>query len=337
MTNLNQRVVVITGAGRGIGREIAHYLAERGAHLVINDTGTTIEGTSTDTSIAHAVATEITDNGGTAVANTNDITDFTQAANLIDQAVDHYGDLDVVINNAATERNLGLLDLTEADFRSVVDVSLTGTFAVSHHAAVHWRDRHNGIDSPRRNLIHTASGSGLLNPLPTQTNYAAAKAGVAAMTTIHALELARYNVAVNCLSPSMVRTRLTERTPGMPPPVDGAFDPTHPRVCAPIAAYLAGADCALNGQVLSVRGGTVAINQGWTLGQHIHQDGYWTPEELADKLPHLAHRDPHDTLAATLDAALGTGFATGDGSAFQDFINATLDNAAAAHTTSEAP
>ncbi|MFD0556195.1 NAD(P)-dependent dehydrogenase (short-subunit alcohol dehydrogenase family) [Stackebrandtia endophytica] len=333
MVNLHQRVILITGAGRGIGRALAHYLAKHGAHVIVNDIGTAIDGTGIDTSVAHTVATEITANGHTAIADTHDITDFAQAANLIDHAVDAFGDLDVVVNNAATERNLGLLDLTESDFRSVIDVSLTGTFAVSHHAAVHWRDRHTGPDSPRRNLIHTASGSGLLNPLPTQTNYAAAKAGVAAMTTVHALELARYNIAVNCLSPSMVRTRLTEATPGMPAPVDNGFDPNHPRVCAPIVAYLADADCTLNGQVLSVRGGTVAVNRGWSLGDHVHKDDYWTPDELADQLPHLTHDDPHDTLAATLDAALGTGFAAGGRDAFQGFINSALDNAAAAHTT----
>lgn len=330
MGTLDGRVALITGAGRGIGAALARYFAAEGAKVVVNDLGTAPDGSGADTSVAAAVARSITDAGGHAVADTGSVANFGDARRMVATAVEAFGDLHVVVNNAAAEQGLGLVDLDEAAFDRVVDVGLKGTYAVSHWAARHWRDHPApGVD---RAIVNTASGSGLLNPLPTQTNYAAAKAGVAAMTTVHALELGAIGVRVNCVSPSMIRTRLTESVPGMPAPVAGGFDPTGPEVTAPLTAYLASATCPLTGQVLSVRGGTVAVNLPWSLGPHVERhDRPWTVGELAEALAALDVRDPFSTLASTLDSALGTELAGAGRSAVQAMIDAELTRARDAH------
>jgi NAD(P)-dependent dehydrogenase (short-subunit alcohol dehydrogenase family) len=226
---------------------------------------------------------------------------------MVQTAVDAFGDLHAVINNAAVERSRALVAMTEDEFDDVVAVKLKGAFAVTRWAARYWRDRAAAGDRTDRAVVNTTSGSGLLNPLPGQSNYAAANAAVAALTVVHALELRRFGVRVNALSPSMVRTRLTEGVPGMEAAGPGP-DPRDPAVCAPVAAYLAAPGCPLTGQVLSVRGSTVAVNHGWSLGQHVTKDeGAWTVEELARALPALEHRDPFDALAAALGGALGAG------------------------------
>ncbi|HEY1177217.1 MAG TPA: SDR family NAD(P)-dependent oxidoreductase, partial [Phytomonospora sp.] len=276
---------------------------------------------------AAAVARSITDAGGQAVADTGSVADFGDARRMIDAAVEAFGDLHVVVNNAAVEAGLGLADLDEETFDRVVDVGLKGTYAVSHWAARYWRDHPRpGVD---RAIVNTASGSGLLNPLPTQTNYAAAKAGIAAMTTVAALELGSMGVRVNCVSPSMVRTRLTEHVPGMPAPVAAGFDPTGPEVTAPLTAYLASAACPLTGQFLSVRGGTVALNRPWSLGPLVERhDRAWTVGELAEALAGLDTRDPFTALAATLKGALGEA-APDSRAAVEAMIDAALAGARA--------
>ncbi|NRQ40677.1 SDR family NAD(P)-dependent oxidoreductase [Nonomuraea sp. NN258] len=308
MGSLDGRVVLITGAGRGIGREEALFFAAEGAKVVVNDPGVEIDGTGGDTGVAAAVVEEIVAGGGQAVANTDSVTDWDGARRMVHTALDAFGDLHVVVNNATVERNRGLADLTEDEFDAVVAVKLKGTFAVTRWAARYWRERFESGVRADRAVINTSSGSGLLNPLPTQASYASANAGVAALTVVAALELARYGVRVNCLSPSMARTRLTLGVPGIAePPATGGFDPQHPATSAPIAAYLAGASCPLTGQVLSVRGGSVAINHGWTRGASIRKDGPWTVPELVAQLGELPMDDPFDKLAEALGGALGAG------------------------------
>ncbi len=331
MGSLDGRVVLITGAGRGIGRQEALFFAAEGAKVVVNDPGVAIDGTGGDAGVAAEVVEEITTRGGEAVADTGSVADWDGARRMVETALRSFGDLHAVVNNAAVERNRGLADLSEEDFDDVLAVKLKGTFAVTHWAARHWRDRFQAGDRTDRAVVNTSSGSGLLNPLPTQVSYAAGNAGVAALTVVAALELGRYGVRVNCVSPSMARTRLTHGVPGMSqePPAD-RFDPLHPAATAPVAAYLAGADCPLTGQVLSVRGGTVAVNHGWSLGDHIHKDGPWSVAELAEKVKELPMDDPFDRLAQALSGALGsTGRAR-----LQEMINTLLDQGGRSATAS---
>ncbi|MFC4565288.1 SDR family NAD(P)-dependent oxidoreductase [Nocardiopsis mangrovi] len=309
MGALDGRVAVITGAGRGIGRAEALFFAEHGAKVVVNDPGVAADGSAGDTGVAQRVADEITALGGRAVATSDSVAEWDGARRVVATAVEAFGDLDVLVNNAAIERNRAVSVMTEEDFDAVVAVKLKGTFATTRWAVRHWRSRAEAGELRDRSVVNTASGSGLLNPLPAQTNYAAVNAGIAAMTTVHALELGRYRVRVNCVSPSMVRTRLSEAVPGMPGPAPaGAYDPAHPVAVAPVAAYLASAACTLNGQVVSVRGGSVAINRGWTTGPRVDAGArYWTVPELAAELESLPHGDPVAELTAALRGALGAG------------------------------
>ncbi|WP_433272820.1 SDR family NAD(P)-dependent oxidoreductase [Actinosynnema sp. CS-041913] len=308
MGGLSGRTVLVTGAGRGIGRAEALHLADCGANVVVNDPGVEIDGRGGDDGVAADVVEEIRARGGRAVADTGSVTDWADAQRMVERAVTEFGDLHAVVNNATIEVNKGLERLTEAEFDDVVAVKLKGTFAVSRWATAYWRGRVNDGVRTDRAIVNTASGSGLLNPLPTQTNYAAANAGVAAMTTVHALELRRLGVRVNCVSPSMVRTRLTNPVPGMDrTPPAGELDPKDPAVVAPLVAYLVSEGCPLTGQVLSVRGGSIAVNHGWSRGAQVDKDGaLWTLPELADSLAALPLEDPFDRLATALGGALGT-------------------------------
>lgn len=307
MDGWSGRTVLVTGAGRGIGRAEALHLAAAGANVVVNDPGVEIDGSGGDPGVAAAVVEEIRTGGGAAVADGGSVADWAGARAMVDRAITAFGDLHAVVNNAAVEANGALERLTEAAFDDVVAVKLKGTFAVSHWAAVHWRHQHAAGVRTDRAILNTASGSGLLNPLPGQSNYAAANAGVAAMTIVHALELSRYGVRVNCVSPSLVRTRLTRGVPGLDrPAADGVLDPRDPLVVAPLVAYLVSAGCPLTGQVLSVRGSSIAVHHGWSRGDEVHKDGeLWTVPELAADLPALDLPDPFDALAVALDGALG--------------------------------
>lgn len=313
MHSLKGRIALITGAGRGIGREEALYFAAEGAKVVVNDAGVSTDGAGGDPSVAAAVVDEIVARGGVAVANSDSVTDWLGAQRMVETALDAFGDLHVVVNNAGITRNRPLADLTEAEFDEVVAVKLKGTFAVSHHAARYWRD----AGPADRALINTSSGSGLRTPLPTQTNYAAANAGVAAMTIVNALELSAYGVRVNCLAPSMARTRLTANVPGMsaapPSAADGSSAPApdlmHPRWIAPVAAYLATPDCPYTGQVITVRGSSIVLNNGWSPGARIAKEpdsnALWTVDELAEAMADLPREDVLATFTEAVTGALG--------------------------------
>lgn len=308
MDEAYRRTVLVTGAGRGIGRAEAIYLAAEGANVVVNDPGVGTDGSGGDASVARSVVDEIVAAGGRAVADTGSVADWEDARRMVATAVDAFGDLHAVVNNAAVEISRGLEHLSERDVAAVVDVKLKGTLGVSHWAAVHWRERAAAGFRADRAIVNTASGSGLANPLPLQSNYAAANAGVAALTAVHAVELARLGVRVNCISPSMVRTRLTLPVPGMDQVPDGGrFDPRDPGVVAPLVAYLLSPGCPLTGQVLSVRGGSITVDRGWSHGTGVERDGPWTVPELADRLGALDVEDPFDRLAAALGGALGAG------------------------------
>jgi NAD(P)-dependent dehydrogenase (short-subunit alcohol dehydrogenase family) len=258
------RVCIVTGAGRGIGREHSLMLAEHGAKVVVNDLGGSMDGTGTSGGPAQDVVDEIVAAGGEAVANTNDISDWDGAEQLIDQAVDHFGRLDVLINNAGILRDRMLVNMSEAEWDAVIKVHLKGTAAPSHHAAAHWRDRSKAGDDVDARVINTSSPSGIYGN-PGQTNYGAAKAGIAAFTVIAAMELARYGVTVNAIAPAAL-TRMTENL-GMGQVPDDVKEQLAPRWIAPIVTWLSSTEArGVTGRVFDVTGRRLGVAEGWHIG-----------------------------------------------------------------------
>lgn len=288
MGALDGRIAVITGAGRGIGREHALLFAAEGAKVVVNDLGGAPDGTGEDASAAQAVVEKITSAGGEGAANHDDVSSWDGAANLIQQAVDTYGQLDVLVNNAGILRDAFIASMTEEQWDAVVKVHLKGHFCALRHAVEHWRGRSKAGDEVNAAVINTASGSGTYMPNAGQVNYGAAKAGIAALTLVAAAELGRYGVRVNAIAP-VARTRLTEDVPMIgdmvkAPEDPDAFDPFHPRHVAPLVAYLASEDCQISGKLFSVQGGAIAECTGWQVGEGISTDGDWTVEQIASEL-----------------------------------------------------
>lgn len=280
---LDGRVAVITGAGRGLGREHALLFASEGAKVVVNDLGGGAAGSGSDVTAAEAVVDEIKALGGEAVANCDSVTDWQSAQDLVATAVEEFGDLHVVVNNAGILRDRTLVNMTEEDFDVVIDVHLKGTFAMTHHAAVYWREQAKNGVTVDRSLINTSSGAGL-HGNAGQVNYAAAKAGIASLTQVAAKELERYHVRSNCIAP-VARTRLTEATPGlgqvMVDSIDNEFDEWHPANVSPLVAALAAENCPFTGHAFRVLGGMVGLYQGWTVVDEVNRDGRWTVEALA--------------------------------------------------------
>jgi NAD(P)-dependent dehydrogenase (short-subunit alcohol dehydrogenase family) len=283
---LQDRVAIITGGGRGIGREHALLFGSLGAKVVVNDLGGAIDGSGKDVSAAQAVADEITAAGGDAVANGDSVSSFDGARSMVEQAVAAFGDLHVVVNNAGILRDRMLVSMSEDEFDAVIGVHLKGTFNVTRHAADYWREQAKAGTIVDRAIVNTSSGAGLHGNVG-QTNYAAAKAGIAAMTVVNAMELHRYGVRANCIAP-VARTRLTLQTPGMGEPMQNqAFDPEN---ISPLVAVLASAACPFNGQVFSVYGGSVGIYAGWSIAESVETDDRWTPETLAGAMESLPQR-----------------------------------------------
>ena len=290
MGALDGRIAIITGAGRGIGREHALLFASEGAKVVVNDLGGALDGSAEDGTPAEQVAAEIVAMGGEAVANHDNVADWAGAKNMIDQAVETYGDLHVLVNNAGNLRDRVLVNMTEDDWDAVMHVHLKGHFAPLHHAANYWRDQTKAGKDVKASIINTSSTSGLLGN-PGQGNYGAAKAGIAALTVIAATELGRYGVRVNALAPN-ARTRMTESAPGLvdlvKEPEDAAvFDAWDPANISPLVGYLATESCPSTGRVFFVLGGTVRNFQGWTLTETIEKDDRWTVAELQAEMHRL--------------------------------------------------
>lgn len=288
MGSMENRVAVVTGAGRGIGREHALLLAQLGAKVVVNDLGGANDGSGTDVGPAQQVADEITVAGGHAVANTDNIATWLGAKALVDQAISEFGGLDIVVNNAGILRDGFIASMDEAQWDSVIAVHLKGHFSVLRHAAAYWKDQSKAGKPVNASVINTASASGTFMPNPGQANYGAAKAGIAALTEVAAAELERYGVRVNAIAP-VARTRLTLATPGMGAMFaeevpEGEFDAFSPANIAPIVAYLADEDCTLTGKVLAVQGGAVSLLQGWTTVDTVETDGPWSLEKLPGQL-----------------------------------------------------
>lgn len=289
---LDGRVAVITGAGRGIGREHALLFAREGASVVVNDLGGSNDGSGQDAGPAQQVVDEITAAGGTAVANTDNVADWDGAKRLIDQAVSEFGHLDIVVNNAGILRDGFIPTLEEAQWDSVIQVHLKGHFSVLRHAAAYWKAKAKAGEQVAAAVVNTASGSGTTLPNAGQSNYGAAKAAIAALTLVAAEELDRYGVRVNAIAP-IARTRLTEATPGFgaiiaKPEDESEFDAFHPSNISPLVAYLASEKCPHTGKVFAVQGGSIQEMSGWTVEKTTETDDPWTIPEVETRLAEWA-------------------------------------------------
>ena len=289
MGALDGRVAIITGAGNGLGREHALLFAREGAKVVVNDLGGDAHGEGADLGPAQKVVGEIIAAGGQAVANTDSVADWDGAKRLVDQAVETFGDLHVLVNNAGILRDRMLVNMTERDWDSVMHVHLKGHFCPTRHAAAYWREQSKAGKDVDAALIHTSSASGVLANAG-QTNYGAAKAGIAAFSSICALELGRYGVRSNAITPN-ARTRLTAglRDRYDEPDADSVtWDPQHPGNVSPMVAYLATAGCPITNELFHVSDELVLRYQPHIVIGNIRSAGKrWTVEELRTAMPKL--------------------------------------------------
>jgi NAD(P)-dependent dehydrogenase (short-subunit alcohol dehydrogenase family) len=269
------RVAIVTGAGRGIGREHALALAAHGAKVVVNDLGTSGDGVGADETPAQEVVRTIKESGGEAVVNTDNVADFRGAKRLIDQAIDTFGGLDVLVNNAGILRDRVLVNMVEPEWDAVIEVHLKGTFAPSRHASAYWRNKSKEIEGPvNARIINTSSVSGIYGNTG-QTNYGAAKAGIAAFTVIAARELARYGVTVNAIAPQAL-TRMTE---GLRERTEEQKAAMHPGRVSPVVVWIASAESSgFTGRIVEAGSGLLAIAESWHRGPTVD------PEEDPTKL-----------------------------------------------------
>ncbi|WP_227998230.1 SDR family oxidoreductase [Nocardia australiensis] len=274
------RTVIVTGAGRGIGRAHALAFAAAGARVVVNDLGSALDGAETIETPAQQVVAEITALGGEAVANGDDIADWEGARSLIQQAVDTFGRLDVLVNNAGFVRDRMLVNLGEDEWDAVIRVHLKGHFATMRHAAEYWRGESKAGRTVDARIINTSSGAGLQGSVG-QGNYGAAKAGIAGLTLTASAEFARYGITVNAIAPA-ARTRMTETVfaDTMAAPQDG-FDAMAPENVSPLVVWLGSAQSAgVTGRMFEVEGGKVALAEGWRHGTAVDRGARWNPAEL---------------------------------------------------------
>jgi NAD(P)-dependent dehydrogenase (short-subunit alcohol dehydrogenase family) len=283
MGALEGRVAVITGAGRGIGREHALLFASEGAKVVVNDLGGAADGTGDDRTPAEQVVDEIRGMGGEAVANADNVAEWEGGQRLINAAVEAFGDLHILVNNAGILRDRVLVNMTEEEWDAVIKVHLKGHFVPTRFAATYWREQTKAGKTIKASVINTSSTSGLLSN-PGQANYGAAKSGIATFTEITAKELGRYGVRVNAIAPA-ARTRLTESTPGLAdmvaaPSEAGKFDVWDPANISPLVAWLGTENCPATGRVFFVQGGRVSVFQPWTMTETIDREERWTVDGL---------------------------------------------------------
>ena len=286
------RVVLVTGAGRGIGREHALEFARQGARVVVNDLGSESNGSGSSDGPAGEVVDLIRAAGGEAVADGSDVSDWQQAESMIATALDAFGRLDVLVNNAGILRDRMIVSTSEEEWDQVVRVTLKGHFAPMRHAAAHWREVAKSGEMPDARIINTSSGAGLMGSIG-QANYAAAKAGIAAMTVIAAVELARYGVTVNAIAPS-ARTRLTEGVfEDMMAQPDSGFDAMAPENISPLVVWLGSAEAAdVTGRVFELEGGQISVADGWQHGDPVDRGDRWDPAELGPVVRELLAKAP---------------------------------------------
>lgn len=290
MGSLDGRVIVVTGSGRGLGREYALLLAAEGADVVVNDLGCTSDGTGADGRTAAAVADEIVASGGRAVSSSDNVATMDGAARLLELALTTFGTVHGLVNNAGILRDRMFVNMTEDDWDAVIRGQLKATFCPGRAFAGHWRTRAKEGDRVAASIVNVSSTSGLIGAAG-QANYGAAKAGVAALTVIMAKELQRYGIRVNAITP-VARTRMTQDVPGigemMREPADPqAFDVYHPGNVSPLVAWLLTLGCPASGQVFYAKGGEVRQFLGWRFGESIERSSRWTVDELAKEMQRL--------------------------------------------------
>lgn len=282
------RVAVVTGAGRGIGREHALELGRQGAKVVVNDIGAELDGTGRSTGPAGEVVDAIVAAGGEAIANGDDVSDWEGSQQLVRSAIESFGDLHAVINNAGVIRDRMVFSATEAEFDDVIRVHLKGHFLVGRHAAAHWRDQAKAGAAVSGRIINTSSGAGLLGSVG-QAAYSAAKGGIASLTLVQAAELGRYGVTANAIAP-VARTRMTEQVfaETMAEPTDGSFDAVAAENVAPLVAYLASESSTdVTGRVFEVEGGRIQLMDGFRHDGQVDIGRRWDPADIRDAVASL--------------------------------------------------
>ncbi len=284
MNTLTGRVAIVTGGGRGIGREHALRFASEGAKVVVNDLGGSAAGDGSDPTPAHNVVAEIVDAGGEAIVSNHDVTSWDGAREMVESAVEAFGGLHVLVNNAGILRDRTIANMSEAEWDAVISVHLKGHFAPLKWATVYWRELSKAGGTVQASVINTASPSGLFGN-PGQANYGSAKMGVAGLTIIASKELERYGVRVNGIAP-VARTRLTGGAAETSD--DAGFDPLDPANISPFVAYLATESCPINGRMFILHGGAVHLMQPWAVIDTIEADGRWTVQELQQSAQRLA-------------------------------------------------
>jgi NAD(P)-dependent dehydrogenase (short-subunit alcohol dehydrogenase family) len=290
MALLDGKVAIVTGAGHGIGRAHALELAKHGASVVVNDLGTSVTGDGADEKAADLTVELITQRGGTAAASYDDVSDYEGAGRMVQQAIDTYGKLDVLVNNAGIVRDGAIWNMSEADFDAVIKVHLKGTWAPSHHAARHWRARAKDGEVFTGRVINTTSGAGLVGNFG-QTNYATAKAGIAGFTQTLSLELYKLGVTVNAVGPAAA-TRITGTMPGAPAVIepedvpDDEWNRMDPAVSSPLVAWLASDESqSITGQVIRAVAEDIVWMQGWSEGPTLNNGGRrWDATKLGQQL-----------------------------------------------------
>jgi len=282
---LDGRVAIITGAGGGLGAAHARVFAEQGCAVVVNDI---------NTEAAQAVVDEITEKGGRAVANQSDITNYDDSLSAVKQAIDAFGDLHIVLNNAGINRDRMFASMTEQEWDAIMAVHLKGHFCISSHAVHYWRGQSKEGAEVDARIINTTSGAGLQGSIG-QSNYAAAKAGIAALTLNQAAELGRYGITANAVAPS-ARTGMTTAVPEMAErmkkPEDGSFDRFAPENVSNLLAWLASKDAAhVSGRVFEAEGGRICICDGWRTTEGVDREAAWAPTEIGDAMQELLAKE----------------------------------------------
>lgn len=281
------RVAIVTGAGRGIGREHALEFARQGAKVVVNDLGVSGDGQGSDRGPAQQVVDEIQALGAEAVANTDDVASFEGGARIVKSALDRFGGLDVVVNNAGFVRDRMFVSTSEEEWDAVLRVHLKGHFCVTRHAVAWWRDQSKAGRQPTGRIINTSSGAGLQGSVG-QSAYSAAKGGIAALTLVQAAELGRYGVTSNAIAPS-ARTRMTENVfKDMMQQPESGFDAMSPANISPLVVWLGSRESSdVTGRVFELEGGKLSVADGWRTGPAIDRGARWNPAEIGDAVREL--------------------------------------------------